>query len=313
MKELKFNMNNIIIIGGSTPLQKLLPCFFNKEKINIAAVFLNPKEDRSAMTFCKRNRIHCFSYTEISEQLDNLSASNIDWLFNINSTIILSDKILNLPSKGALNLHPGPLPTYAGLHTHQWAIRNNEKEFGVTLHWMEPGIDTGDIAFQKIFTLTGQESGLSLFLKCLKEGVNLVKIALDYIVDGNEIPSIKQDLSKRKLYTNKMAKDGSINWDMGYSDLQNFFRAADYKPFESPTYNPFTILDGKKIFFDKIEQYSNNNDKLDSRRIKITEDHRILIGLKDINVIAKPNLDKSDFDKMNDLIEFIMKSSKKLT
>lgn len=308
MTKLRGKMKNILIIGGATPLQKLLPAFFNNEKINVVAVFLNPKEDQSAMKFCERNAINCFACSEIPNQLKNLSVSNIDWLFNINSTIILSDELLKLPSKGALNLHPGPLPTYAGLHTHQWAIRNNEREFGVTLHWMEAGIDTGDIAFQKIFSLTGKETGLNLFLKCLNEGVNLVKVALDYIVEEQEIPSIKQDLSKRQLYTNKMAKNGTINWDLAYRDLLNFFRAADYKPFESPTYKPFMIIDGKKIFIDKIEQCSES-DQLESGKIKITANQKILIGIKETNVIVKPNLKMSGFDNMEDLIDYLFQAS----
>lgn len=309
---MEISKHNVIIIGGATPLQKLLPVFFNKSSINIVAVFLNPKVDHSAFMFCNKNQITCYSYSEIDEQLEQLNALNIDWLFNINSTIILSDKILNIPSNGALNFHPGLLPAYAGLHTHQWAIRNNEKEFGVTLHWMEPGIDKGDIAFKTVFKLTGKETGLSLFLKCLKEGIELVNTALDYITNGKEIPAVKQDLFKRKLYTNKMAKNGSINWDIEYCNLQNFFRAVDYKPFESPTYHPNTILDGKKIFFDKIEQ-SSDYEKLDHRKITITKDSQILIGLKDSNVLAKPNIKKSEFDKMEDLLVFIAKSSKKLT
>jgi len=311
MTEMEINKHNVILIGGSTPLQKLLPVFFNKSSINIVAVFLDPIVDKSALMFCKNNQITCYSYSEIDEQLEQLNALNIDWLFNINSTIILSNKILNLPSNGSLNFHPGLLPSYAGLHTHQWAIRNNEKEFGVTLHWMEQGIDKGDIAFNKVFKLTGKETGLNLFLKCLKEGIALVNTALDYITNGKEIPAVKQDLSKRKLYTNKMAKNGSINWDMEYSNLMNFFRAVDYKPFESPTYHPHTFLDGKKIFFDKIEQ-SSEYEKLDHRRITITKDGQILIGLKDFNVQVKPNIKKSEFDKKEDLLVFIANSSMKL-
>lgn len=312
MDQQESRMKKILIIGGSTPLQKLLPHFFNKVKINIVAVFLNPKKDQSALKFCERNMIDCFSYNKIPEKLEKLRASNIDWLFNINSTIILSNEILELPQKGALNLHPGPLPAYAGLHTHQWAIRNNEKQFGVTLHWMEKGIDTGDIAFQKVFSLTGKETGLSLFLKCLKEGSELVKIALDFIVAGKEIPSIKQDLSKRKLYTNKMAMNGIINWDQEYNDLQNFFRAANYKPFKSPTYTPFTVLDDQKIVVGSIEQ-DCTIEKLTSGRIEIIDDYKILVGTNDINVLVNPNLSKSNYDTMEDLISFLKQSSKTLT
>jgi methionyl-tRNA formyltransferase len=304
-------MKNILIIGGSTPLQKLLPHFFNTENIKIVAVFLDPKVDHSAKMFCKQNQINSYSYSEIVQQIEKFNSINIDWLFNINSTFILSDKILNIPSKGALNLHPGLLPAYAGLHTHQWAIRNNEKKFGVTVHWMEAGIDTGDIAFQKIFPLTGRETGLNLFLKCLKEGVELVKISLDYITQDKEIPSIKQDLSKRKLYTQKMALDGIINWNTEYNNLLNFFRASNYKPFESPTYTPFTLLDGQKIVIDSVDHHSTYK-KLPPRNIYVIDNDKILIGTKDLNVLATPELKKSNFNSLENLIDFINQSSKKL-
>jgi len=305
-------MTNILIIGGSTPLQKLLPQFLNTEKVKIVAVFLNTSEDQSAMQYCKNNSIEYFASKEICKQLEMLENAEIDWIFNINSTIILSDDILKIPLNGALNLHPGLLPFYAGLHTHQWAIRNKEKAFGVTLHWMEPGIDTGDIAFQKIFPLIGNETGLSLFIKCLNEGVKLVKIALHYIIEGKEIPSIKQDLSQRRLYTNKMAKDGLICWNIKYNVLLDFFRAANYKPFRSPTYEPYSILNGKKFFIEKI-QLDNESDRLAPGIIELNKDGKILVGLEDVNIIITPELSKSDFDNMEDFTAYILNSSKSLT
>ena len=141
-------------------------------------------------------------------------------------------------AEGALNLHPGKLPEYAGLHTHQWAIRNGETLFGVTLHHMEPGVDTGDIAYQTLFDIAETDTGLSLFLKCISEGTLLVQKAIQAIADNHEIPHIPQELSKRKLFTHKMALDGQIEWNQNSKSILNFIRAANYEPFSSPTYSP---------------------------------------------------------------------------
>jgi len=64
-------------------------------------------------------------------------------------------------------------------------------------------------------------------------------------------------------------------------------------------------LNGKKLFIEKIQQ-SNDTNKLEPGSIKLTKDHAIMIGLKDINVIVTPNLSKSDFNNMQDLIDFIL-------
>lgn len=310
---MKFNTNliNILIIGSYSPLQKLLPNFFKEKIINVSAVFLNINEDKASIKLCEQNSVLYYPIENLNNYVNEIKKFNIDWIFNINSTIIINKIILDLPSRGSLNFHPGLLPKYAGLHTHQWAIRNDEKEFGVTLHWIDEGIDTGDIAFQTKFKLTGKETGLSLYLKCLSEGVNLIRKCLKYIIENKNIPAIKQDFTKRKLYTDKMAKDGKINWNSYYKNLFNFLRAANYKPFKCPTYKPYTYLDNVKLIVENIE-LDILNKNVGIGNIFITSDNEILVGLRDFN--AKVSfLFEDDFLQFNSSIyEFILKSSKKL-
>ena len=79
------------------------------------------------------------------------------WLINVNSTMIIPAEVLALFEGRSLNFHPGLLPEYAGLHTHQWAIRNGEREFGVTVHRMEQKIDAGAIVGKLRFPITADE------------------------------------------------------------------------------------------------------------------------------------------------------------
>jgi methionyl-tRNA formyltransferase len=64
----------------------------------------------------------------------------------VNGTTIISSKILNSSNAVFINIHAGITPQYRGVHGGYWALRNNDKEnFGVTVHIVDKGIDTGSI------------------------------------------------------------------------------------------------------------------------------------------------------------------------
>src|SRR5688500_5362279 len=98
----------------------------------------------------------------------------VDILLNVHSLHLVSDEVLAAPKIGAFNLHPGPLPSYAGLNTPGWAIYNGESEYGVTVHWMHPGIDTGPIALEEHFTVPPRVTALGLAAECTRRGVVLL-------------------------------------------------------------------------------------------------------------------------------------------
>ncbi|MFH1500741.1 MAG: formyltransferase family protein [archaeon] len=70
--------------------------------------------------------------------------------------------ILDMPVYGCSNLHYGGLPKYGGMCPSFWAIMNGEEKVGVTLHWMEPGFDEGEIIDQRFFDITSGERVLEL-------------------------------------------------------------------------------------------------------------------------------------------------------
>lgn len=236
------------IIGSSTPLQKTLPLFEAQPNVSLL-VFLDAENDSNAIKWCEKNHIswHDSKLVKSAEGESLFKAFAPNWILSINSTVIIPEIILSTATTGALNLHPGKLPEYAGLHTHQWAIRNGETQFGVTIHHMQTGIDTGAIAFQTTFELDGNETGLSLYLKCISEGTKMFQQAIETIISGGQIPSIPQDLKLRKLYTHKMALDGKINFEQSCTQILNFIRAGNYEPFQSPTYKPVFEYKGQWI------------------------------------------------------------------
>jgi methionyl-tRNA formyltransferase len=159
-----------------------------------------------------------------------------DWLLCIGCTVILPPRLLALFGGHALNCHPGPLPEYAGLHVHQWAIRNGETEFGATVHRLEPRLDAGPIVASTRFPIRDEDTGFSLFHRTQRAAAELMMSVVGRIVAGERLQFVNQDLSRRHLYRHRDALDGRINWHLPARSVINFIRAGNYEPCKSPTY-----------------------------------------------------------------------------
>jgi amino acid adenylation domain-containing protein len=181
-------------------------------------------------------------------------SENVDILLNVHSLFLIHEDVLAAPRLGSYNLHPGPLPRYAGLNSASWAIYRGEVRHGVTLHKMEPGIDTGNIVYQAMVPVTSDETGLSLTMKCIDAGIPLVLRLLDVAAQNpSAIPSIAQDLTEREYFGREVPEGGRLSWESSARRVIDFVRACDYLPFPSPWGHPRTSLDGKDIGIAKVQ------------------------------------------------------------
>ena len=173
----------------------------------------------------------------------------VDLLLNVHSLYLIAGEVVAAPRIGSFNLHPGPLPEYAGLNTPSWAIYNGEPQHGVTVHWMEPGVDTGAIAYEARFDLTDSDTGLSVSARCVREGVPLIQRLLETAAeDPAAIPKDEQDLSRRHYYKRAEVPDeGRVIWSRPAQRIVDFVRASDYFPFASPWGSPATNLEGEEL------------------------------------------------------------------
>jgi len=182
-----------------------------------------------------------------------LQAENVQLLLNVHSLFVIQEAILQVPCFGAFNLHPGPLPRYAGLNAPSWAIYRNESTHGVTMHWMRAGIDTGPIAYQTRCDIDERDTGFSLSAKCATHGMDLVKRLLETAAaTPASIPAIEQDLSQREYFGRETPLDGWIDWTRPAREIHNFVRAADYSPFPSPWKTPRSRLGDDEVAFPRV-------------------------------------------------------------
>lgn len=179
------------------------------------------------------------------ELADELRALEVDVLLNVHSLYIIRPEVLAAPRWGAFNLHPGPLPDVAGLNAPSWAIVNGHHRHGVTVHWMEPGIDTGDVVARTDFDLTTDDTGATVAMRCAEKGLGLLDGLLDQLAeDASAVPRRPQDLTSRQYFGREVPREGWIPWAASSREVLDFVRAFDYRPFPSPWGVPRTTLPG---------------------------------------------------------------------
>ncbi len=183
---------------------------------------------------------------------EHMRATEVDLLLNIHSLYIVDPHVIAAPRIGSFNLHPGPLPQYAGLNVPSWAIYRGELNHGVTLHWMAPKVDAGGIAYQASFPITPSDTGLSLTAKCVRHGLPLVSALLAQAAeDPATIPAVPQDLSLRHYFGRKVPHGGLIPWERSARQVVDFIRACDYSPWRSPWGEPRTYADEREVRMSK--------------------------------------------------------------
>jgi methionyl-tRNA formyltransferase len=171
-----------------------------------------------------------------------------DVLLNVHSLYLIKPSILEAFSFGCFNLHPGPLPDYAGMNAPSWAILNGESRHGVTLHWMSAGIDEGLIAYQELFDLSEKDTGFSVSMRCITLGLDMLNRLLETLSrDPGAVPRVAQDLSRRRYFGREKPFGGRVPATMTAAELARFVRASDYSPFASPWGHPVVAIDGRAV------------------------------------------------------------------
>jgi len=119
-----------------------------------------------------------------------LSSLSLDFMISIHFPYVFPREVLAIPRQGTLNLHPAYLPFNRGWHTATWAILD-KTQFGVTLHWVDEGLDTGDIALQESLAIEPDDTADSLYRKALDLEVVVFEKAIPMLMSGT-LPRIPQ-------------------------------------------------------------------------------------------------------------------------
>ncbi|MBT3320220.1 MAG: methionyl-tRNA formyltransferase [Clostridia bacterium] len=136
---------------------------------------------------------------------------------------ILSKEILDIPKLGCINVHASLLPKYRGAAPIQWAIINGETQTGVTIMYMDVGLDTGDIISAESIEITDNMTGGDLYDKLAVLGADLLIETLRNVENGSASRT-KQIEEQSSYYPMLNKKLGRIDWTKSAEEIRNLVR-----------------------------------------------------------------------------------------
>jgi methionyl-tRNA formyltransferase len=154
-----------------------------------------------------------------------IAARKPDLIWITDYKYLISEEIIKLAPFGAVNLHPSLLPKYRGRASINWAILKGEKVLGLTAHFVDAGMDTGDIIDQMKFKLT-QEQDIGDALNILYSAYETItRRVICRFIDGR-IDRVVQNHNAATVFHRRVADDGKINFELPAHDILNLIRAV---------------------------------------------------------------------------------------
>ena len=192
--------------------------------------------------------------TNNTEFKDEIKMLNPDLVCVVSYGVILPKSFLKIPKYGCINVHPSMLPKYRGAAPIQWAILNGDETTGVTIMYLDEGMDSGDIIVQEEVSIDPDETTGELWNRLSSIGAKLLKESVDKINNGT-VKSVPQpeEYTLAPMLSKEMAK---IEWnEKSAQEIKNLVRGLN------PIMGTYSFLNGKKIKFWRVQTLSKDELK----------------------------------------------------
>lgn len=204
----------------------------------------NPPHVPSLIDLCKKRNV--------PYSLEKITSKNLPFVPDVISSTyyryIISRQVIEAVNGKIFNLHPSLLPKYRGCSSLTWALINGEKEAGFTFHYIDPGVDTGNVLVQKPITIEAFDTQETLYTRAMYTAMQSYEDVLQKVVNGDSgqvQPTLKNP--EEHYYKRGCPHNGEIDdsWDEEY--IERFIRAMTYPPL------PYASYKGKEV--KNMEEY----------------------------------------------------------
>ncbi|QNH61474.1 methionyl-tRNA formyltransferase [Hymenobacter sediminicola] len=158
---------------------------------------------------------------------------NIEIILNAFCDRIIPKSIIDLPNMEVINFHYGHLPQYQGRFIVTNIILNEEKETCVTTHYIDEGVDTGDIIFEDWLPVLPTDTARSLYMRCSEIGVQAFERALGYLMRGETLPRRPQ-AAGGAYYKFEEPNGLQVELEWEQEKIERFIRATTFEPISQP-------------------------------------------------------------------------------
>ena len=182
------------------------------------------------------------------EFIQKMKKYNVDIFISMSFDQIFKTKMINLPTLKTINCHAGKLPFYRGRNVLNWVLINDEKEFGITCHYVDEGIDTGDIILQRTYKITDDDDYSTLLARAYIGCADVLYDAIKSIQNGTNKRIKQSTIDAVGIYCGRRIDgDEIIDWNQNSRDIFNFVRAIC-----RPGPQAVCFLNESKVFINKI-------------------------------------------------------------
>lgn len=147
----------IFASGSGSNAEKIIEHFSTIDRLNVKLILTN-KSDAFVLQRAQKFKIDSLIFSrddfyKSSKVIDQLILNKIDWVVLAGFLWLVPDNLVQMYPQKIINIHPALLPKYGGKgmygkHVHQAVFDNFEKETGITIHYVNPKYDDGQIIFQ---------------------------------------------------------------------------------------------------------------------------------------------------------------------
>jgi methionyl-tRNA formyltransferase len=165
----------------------------------------------------------------IRHAIQELTALNADAFVVVAYGQILPRTVLDIPKLACLNIHASLLPRHRGAAPIQAAILDGDMETGVTVMWMDEGLDTGDMLLMEKIPIAPEDTGGTLHDKLAALAPRALMPALAMIAEGTA-PRTPQDHTKATHVKKLERVHGHIDWSRSAEEIERLVRAFNPWP-----------------------------------------------------------------------------------
>jgi len=185
--------------------------------------------------------IHRIKNINNNESLELIRSLHPDVILVLGWSQLVSKRILEIPPKGCVGSHPSLLPKNRGRHPIIWTLVEGLEESGLTFFYIDEGVDSGDILWQRPFRVNLGDDAGSVYEKVKALASEAIREFLPQIERGTA-PRIPQDHSQATYWLKRTEKDGEIDWTVPTMKTYNLIRALT-----RPYVGAHTYFKGKRM------------------------------------------------------------------
>jgi methionyl-tRNA formyltransferase len=236
---------------------------------SLSIEFIVPRIDTQDQTLLIQSKKHGIDYLHpvkinSADFIEQARSYSCDLFVSMSFNQIFRKEIINIPRLKTINCHAGKLPFYRGRNILNWALINDETEFGITVHYIDEGIDTGDIILQTSYPITDKDDYSTLLSVAYEECALLLVQAIKQIQNRTADRLKQESIHHTGFYCGKRGGgDEIINWNQSSRQLFNFIRAiCKPGPIARTSINGQEVKINSAVYIEEAPKYINTPGQL---------------------------------------------------